>query len=210
MPRQDCRAVRTFSDRVRESVFGLQFGGYTGNISDVVGKPVRRILRKSVGVARRALPWTDRGVARVAPPWTADAYNVVWRADDTARVAGAIDGWGAVRATDRPDPVELCVQDGGVISYVLIAMSMAAGLVIRNLLVLRMSRIARGIVSRLEELLAARNLGGAIGFCREPENACFVSTVMESAIGRGSIGFGMMEFRAGVRRRAGGGGRASP
>lgn len=117
-----------------------------------------------------------------------------------------IDGaGGAVRATDRPRTLWSYVQDGGVISYVLIAMSIVAlGLVIRNLLVLRMSRIApRGIVSRLEELLAARNLGGAIGFCREPENACFVSTVMESAIGRAARSeFGMMEFRAGVEEAA--------
>jgi len=80
----------------------------------------------------------------------------------------------------------------------------ALGVVIRNLIMLRLSRLApRGIVSRLEELLAARNLGGAIAFCREPEYACFITSVMDSAITRAARSdFGMMEFRAGVEEAA--------
>lgn len=97
------------------------------------------------------------------------------------------------------------VQDGGLISYIMIGLSIVAlGLVIRNLIMLRIARLApRGIVSRLEELLAARNLGGAMAFCREPENACMITVVMESAIGRAARSdFGMMEFRTGVEEAA--------
>lgn len=97
------------------------------------------------------------------------------------------------------------IQDGGALSYVLIGLSIVAlGLVIRNLILLRLSRLApREIVSRLEELLAQRNLGGALSFCREAENACFVTAVMEASIARAARSeFGMMEFRTAVEEAA--------
>lgn len=97
------------------------------------------------------------------------------------------------------------IQDGGLLSYVLITLSIVAlGLVIRNLIMLRINRLApRGIVSRLEELMAQRNLGAALTFCREPDNACFITAVMESAITRAARSeFGMMEFRTSVEEAA--------
>lgn len=126
-------------------------------------------------------------LAQVDPPTAADA------------------GTSAAEALSKPRTLWTYVQEGGVISYVMIILSITAlGLVIRNLLMLRAQRLApRGIVSRLEELLAARNLGGAMAFCREPENACFITNVMESAIGRAARSdFGMMEFRTGVEEAA--------
>ncbi|MCA9289021.1 MAG: MotA/TolQ/ExbB proton channel family protein [Phycisphaerales bacterium] len=97
------------------------------------------------------------------------------------------------------------ITDGGPLSIVFIALSITAlGLIIRNIIMLRITRLApRGIVSRLEELLAARNLGGALAFSREEENACFVTSVMESAITRVARSeFGMMEFRNAVEESA--------
>lgn len=128
----------------------------------------------------------------------------LWLLAQIEEATGA-DAGQAAEAAARPRTLWTYVQEGGAISYIMILLSVVAlGLVIRNLIMLRLSRLApRGIVSRLEELLAARNLGGAIAFCREPENACFITNVMDQAITRAARSdFGMMEFRAGVEEAA--------
>lgn len=115
------------------------------------------------------------------------------------------DASAATQSANTPRTLWTYIQEGGVISYVMILLSVVAlGLVIRNLIMLRIARLApRGIVSRLEELLASRNLGGAIAFCREPENGCFITGVMEPAIARTARSeFGMMEFRNAVEEAA--------
>lgn len=132
----------------------------------------------------------------------------MWLLAQIEGATGANPGDGAseaAAAAAKPRTLWTYVQEGGAISYIMILLSVVAlGLVIRNLIMLRLSRLApRGIVSRLEELLAQKNLGGAIAFCREPENACFITSVMDQAITRAARSdFGMMEFRAGVEEAA--------
>lgn len=125
---------------------------------------------------------------------------------DGATPEGAAEGSGQAAArTMQSATLWDYIMDGGPLSFVFIALSVVAlGLIIRNIIMLRITRLApRGIVSRLEELLAARNLGGALAFSREPENACFVTSVMESAITRVARSeFGMMEFRNAVEESA--------
>ncbi|MEZ6233318.1 MAG: MotA/TolQ/ExbB proton channel family protein [Phycisphaerales bacterium] len=125
---------------------------------------------------------------------------------DGATPEGAAEGAGQAAArTVQSATLWDYITDGGPLSIVFIALSVVAlGLIIRNIIMLRITRLApRGIVSRLEELLAARNLGGALAFSREAENACFVTSVMESAITRVARSeFGMMEFRNAVEESA--------
>jgi biopolymer transport protein ExbB len=121
------------------------------------------------------------------------------------RLLAQADASNVAESAEMPRTLWTYIQEGGVISYIMIALSIVAlGLVIRNLLMLRIARLApRGIVSRLEELLAQRNLGGAMAFCREPENASFITGVMEPAIARVARSeFGMMEFRTAVEESA--------
>ena len=93
------------------------------------------------------------------------------------------------------------VLDAGIVSYLLIACSVAAvALVIRNMLVLRRSQVVRPeIVRQLEALLVAGNVREAERFCQQPENSCFVTRVFGQALARCARSpFGLMEVRTGA------------
>lgn len=91
------------------------------------------------------------------------------------------------------------VREGGVISYVLVALSVVAlALIIRNLFMLRRSQFAPArVVSALEGMLAAGRINEAERFLRTPENRCFLAVVVVEALvrSRAKPG-GLSEFRA--------------
>lgn len=93
------------------------------------------------------------------------------------------------------------VHDGGILSYVLIALSiLAAALTVRNIFILRKKEFApEAVMSALETMLRAGRIAEAERFCKAPENRCFITTVMSEAFdrARGSE-FGMLEFRGAV------------
>lgn len=91
------------------------------------------------------------------------------------------------------------LKSGGYLSYLLIILSfVAVGLMIRNLIVLRMSRIAPpGVVARLDTLLRENDTAGALAFCNAPENRSFITGVFGGALARCARSpFGFLELRA--------------
>jgi biopolymer transport protein ExbB len=87
----------------------------------------------------------------------------------------------------------------GWLSYLLIMLSfLAVGLMIRNLIVLRMSRIAPpGVVARLDTLLRENDTAGALAFCNAPGNRSFITGVFGGALARCARSpFGFLELRA--------------
>jgi biopolymer transport protein ExbB len=90
------------------------------------------------------------------------------------------------------------IQSGGVISYILILLSIAAvGLIITSLLQLRKSALAPdSIVEQLERLLRDRHVDQAMAFCAQPANACFLTRVLGAGLLKASRStFGMLELR---------------
>jgi biopolymer transport protein ExbB len=91
------------------------------------------------------------------------------------------------------------IRDGGLLSYVLIGLSVVAlALIIRNLFVLRRGQFAPPrVVSAVEGMLAAGRVVEAERFLRTPENRCFLSTVMIEALARcRAKPTGLADFRA--------------
>ncbi len=91
------------------------------------------------------------------------------------------------------------IRSGGVISYILITLSFVAlGLIVRNLIVLRFSRIAPPMaVHRLDVLLRENDTKGALAFCTDPNNDSFLTRVFGSALARcAKSPFGFLEFRS--------------
>lgn len=90
------------------------------------------------------------------------------------------------------------IASGGLLSWVLIALSFVAlALVIRNLMTLRLARLAPPpVVHRLETLLRENNTEGALAFCNDPANDSFLTRVFGSALGRCVRSpFGFLELR---------------
>lgn len=97
------------------------------------------------------------------------------------------------------------VQAGGLLSYVMVGLSiLAVSLVIRNLLVLRMSVLAPPeVVRNLDQLLRANDMEGANRFCQQSANRCFVTSIIGHAIARClKSPFGFLEFRSAVEESA--------
>jgi len=91
------------------------------------------------------------------------------------------------------------VRDGGVLSYLLIGLSVVAlALIIRNVFVLRRSQFAPPrVVSAVEGMLAAGRVVEVERFLRTPENRCFLATVVVEALARcRAKPAGLTEFRA--------------
>ncbi|MEI6475240.1 MAG: MotA/TolQ/ExbB proton channel family protein [Planctomycetota bacterium] len=78
------------------------------------------------------------------------------------------------------------VRAGGVLGYVLIALSvLALALIVRNLLSLRRGQLApEGVVTAISTALRAGDVAGATRACTDDASHSFVSIVMASAIRR--------------------------
>jgi biopolymer transport protein ExbB len=90
------------------------------------------------------------------------------------------------------------IQDGGLISYVLVAISFVAmSLIVRNILMLRQSKLAPPEdFQRLDQLLRENDIEGALALCRSPEHDSFLTRVFGSALLRCSRSpFGFLELR---------------
>lgn len=113
---------------------------------------------------------------------------------------------GAAKAEPAHSPTLLeYIRDGGVLSYVLIALSvLAVALTARNALALRLKEFAPAPVkATLEGMLADGKLADAEKFCADPANRCFLTTVLADAFARArTSGFGLLDFRASVEEMA--------
>ncbi|MEX2219094.1 MAG: MotA/TolQ/ExbB proton channel family protein [Phycisphaerales bacterium] len=90
------------------------------------------------------------------------------------------------------------IQDGGILSYVLVIVSfIAVALIVRNILMLRRSRLAPPeVLARLESELKQNDVEGALAVCTAPGNDSFLSRVFGAALLRCSRSpFGFLELR---------------
>jgi biopolymer transport protein ExbB len=97
------------------------------------------------------------------------------------------------------------VHDGGILSYVLIALSIVAvALMARNFFALRRKEFAPdAVMASLQGMLSEGRIAEAERFCKAPENHCFVTTVMSESFERARASeFGMLEFRSSVEEVA--------
>ncbi|MFO0832809.1 MAG: MotA/TolQ/ExbB proton channel family protein [Phycisphaerales bacterium] len=97
------------------------------------------------------------------------------------------------------------VHQGGVLSYILIGLSVVAvTLVIRNIIAIRYERFApKDVMARLESLLGTGKLVEAEAFCRQDEHECMVTRVLAQSFERcARSDFGMLEFRSVVEQTA--------
>ncbi len=90
------------------------------------------------------------------------------------------------------------IQQGGIISYVLVLISfIAVGIMIRNMLLFRRQRLAPpDTVIRLSELLGENDLAGAAAYCNAQANSSFLTRVFSAALQRCARSpFGFLEVR---------------
>ncbi len=116
----------------------------------------------------------------------------------------AAQGAPAADAAHGPTLLEY-VRDGGILSYVLIGLSIVAvALTLRNILALRYREFAPPeVMSTLDILLGEGRLAEAERFCKDPVNRCFITIVLGEAFGRArTSGFGLLEFRSAVEEVA--------
>ncbi|MDX2115720.1 MAG: MotA/TolQ/ExbB proton channel family protein [Planctomycetota bacterium] len=93
------------------------------------------------------------------------------------------------------------IQDGGVLSYVLIGLSMVAvALIVRNLIILRGSRVAPPwVFDQLEKFARSGDVAGALEYCRKRENECMLTAVVGDGLQRASNSpLGLFELRQGM------------
>jgi biopolymer transport protein ExbB len=118
-------------------------------------------------------------------------------AQGTAPAAGAAGAPAA--ATAAPTKTVLgYIASGGLISYVLVMLSVVAlALIIINFMQLRRDVQAPPVVvEKLERLLEARDIDGALNVCRDPENACFLTRVIDGGLRKVSRSqFGTLELK---------------
>ncbi len=91
------------------------------------------------------------------------------------------------------------VTQGGPVGYVLVGLSLVAVAVcVANLIQLRMSRLAPKVVSdELEVYLREHDIDGAVAFCRDPVNDCFLTRMFSAALMRCTrSAFGFLELRS--------------
>jgi biopolymer transport protein ExbB len=105
----------------------------------------------------------------------------------------------ATTATKLPSKSILTyIREGGLLSYVLVTVSfIAVALIIRNVLMLRRSRLAPPeVLARLESQLRDNDIEGALAVCSAPENSSFIARVFGAALLRCSRSpFGFLELR---------------
>ncbi len=91
------------------------------------------------------------------------------------------------------------ISSGGLLSWVLILLSFVAlALVIRNLMTLRLARLAPPrVVAGLEGLLRENKTEEALAYCTDPQNDSFLTRVFGAALGRCVRSpFGFLELRS--------------
>lgn len=121
-----------------------------------------------------------------------------WVLAQTAPAAGS-DAAGGAEALERSKSLLDYINDGGVIGYVIIALSfVAVALVVAHLVQVRLSRLAPPeIVTRLHELLRAGDVSGAIRYAQAEENDCFFTRVVGGALVRCARSpFGFLELKS--------------
>src|SRR4051794_6104867 len=76
------------------------------------------------------------------------------------------------------------IREGGPLSFLLVLVSfVAVALIIRNMLMLRRSRLAPPeVLARLEGELKQNDVEGALSVCAAPQNDSFVSRVFGAAL----------------------------
>lgn len=109
----------------------------------------------------------------------------------------------SVLAQAAEPPVEKSLLDhvvsGGPIGFAIILLSFVAmALVIAHLVQVRASRMAPPeAVESLDRLLRANDIDGALSYCQDPENACYLTRVFGAALVRCSRSpFGFLELRS--------------
>jgi biopolymer transport protein ExbB len=93
------------------------------------------------------------------------------------------------------------ILDGGVLSFVLVGLSVVAlGLIIRNLVVLRPGKISPIYVFEpLERLARSGDARAALDLCESPQNDCMLAQVVAGGLRRAeSSSFGLLELREGM------------
>ncbi|MBX3384110.1 MAG: MotA/TolQ/ExbB proton channel family protein [Phycisphaeraceae bacterium] len=93
------------------------------------------------------------------------------------------------------------IGGGGLIGYVIIGLSvMAVGLVVLHMIQIRRSRLAPPeVVEALSRYMRENDVPGAIQFCRQETNDCFVTRVFGAALTRcGRSSFGLLELRSAI------------
>ena len=93
------------------------------------------------------------------------------------------------------------INAGGVISYVLVLLSiLAVAFMVTNVVMLRRSSMAPDhVVEGLEPLLADRNIDAVQAFCRVPGNDCFLSRIVARGLAQVSRSqFGLLELKPAV------------
>lgn len=93
------------------------------------------------------------------------------------------------------------IHSGGIISYVLVALSvLAVTLMVANLVLLRRTSLAPDhVVEGLEPLLAERNIDAVQAFCRVPDNDSFLARIVARGLAKVSRSqFGLLELKPAV------------
>jgi len=93
------------------------------------------------------------------------------------------------------------IHSGGVISYVLVALSiLAVALMVANIVMLRRTSMAPDhVVEGLEPLLAERNIDAVQAFCRVPGNDSFLARIVSRGLAQVSRSqFGLLELKPAV------------
>ncbi|NOG56073.1 MAG: MotA/TolQ/ExbB proton channel family protein [Planctomycetes bacterium] len=109
----------------------------------------------------------------------------------------------AVAATGPALTLLQQIQNGGVVGYLIIGLSVVAlALAIIHFLSIRPQRLLPPhVISQLEDLLGRRDVKAAIEACQRPENQCFLSRIMERGLSRyARTAFGPFEFKEALER----------
>lgn len=97
------------------------------------------------------------------------------------------------------------IQSGGLLSYILIVLSMLAlGLIIANLIVLRADYLMpQHVIGAIDRLLRDRNIEGVFAFAKEKENDRFLTRVMAGGLSKAARSqFGMLELKPALEEAA--------
>ena len=105
---------------------------------------------------------------------------------------------GAAAKADTGRSVLQYISSGGVISYIMILLSIVAlGLLITNFILLRREALAPvRIIESLDRMLKDRNPDMAVQYCKQPENDSFLSRVMAGGLSKVARSqFGYLELK---------------
>ncbi len=118
---------------------------------------------------------------------------------------GAAGGGGGAAPAKKSMSILDYINSGGALSYVLVLLSvLAVGMIIWNLIELRLTRLAPPeLMEQLRKLLAARQVEAAIDLCKRREYDSFLARVMANGLSRTlKSPFGFLEVRAKLEEAA--------